>query len=315
MAIIRNNDFSVGRTERINTNILDSEGLRLSIFYRNLNAEQTPYDGKAKSMTLKEAAKNNNGTPTNLPANFNDLIQTFEYAPPTDNLWNVEIQLSDVAGTVGASTTYNDKRNLLQLYKNIESVTNTWLKTKSDLWKVDLGNAKIKINDYISRFCNNEMGMFLANQVNFTPISLNVDDNPFGELQQTGSFYKNAKVVKSIKSDDNLKINFLVSNYDITDILIEPWIAAIAQHGLIETGNICLKAKIILREYSGGYPKEASEKKYEGFMKARKEYIFENCFPIQRDEVKKEYTPNEAGTYKNQIVTFKYDSYKIKYLF
>ena len=50
-------------------------------------------------------------------------------------------------------------------------------------------------------------------------------------------------------------------------------------------------------------------------MKARKQYIFENCFPTSRDEIKKEYSPNEAGVYKNQVVSFKFDSYKIRYIF
>jgi hypothetical protein len=31
----------------------------------------------------------------------------------------------------------------------------------------------------------------------------------------------------------SLKVNFLVSNWDIGDILFEPWIAAVAQRGLI----------------------------------------------------------------------------------
>lgn len=139
----------------------------------------------------------------------------------------------------------------------------------------------------------------MAQNVNFTPFSLNVDGQPFGELQQHGGFFKNAKIVKSRKDDDTLKINFLVSNWDITDILIEPWIAALAQHGLIEYGPISLKAKIIITEYSAAYPKFSSEQEYSGQMKARKQYIFNNCFPIQRDEVKKTYEPNEAGQYKN----------------
>lgn len=156
--------------------------------------------------------------------------------------------------------------------------------------------------------------MFLAQRINFTPISLNIDSNPFGEIQQHGGFYKNAKVVKSRKDDDLLKINFLISNWDITEILIDPWIAAISQHGLIADDNV-LKAKIVVKEYSASHEKFSSEDTYSGVMEARKEYIFDNCFPISRESPEKVYDVDEAGKYKTSVVTFAYDNYEIKYLF
>ena len=50
-------------------------------------------------------------------------------------------------------------------------------------------------------------------------------------------------------------------------------------------------------------------------MEARKQYIFDNCFPISREAPEKIYETDEAGKYKTSIVTFSYDSYKINYLF
>jgi hypothetical protein len=49
-------------------------------------------------------------------------------------------------------------------------------------------------------------------------------------------------------------------------------------------------------------------------MECRKEYIFENCVPVNRGAVEKTYELNNAGTFKNSIVEFKYEDYKIKYL-
>lgn len=50
-------------------------------------------------------------------------------------------------------------------------------------------------------------------------------------------------------------------------------------------------------------------------MEARKQYVFDGCFPISRDETQKNYETDEAGTYKNSVVTFVYDNYNINYLF
>ncbi len=48
-----------------------------------------------------------------------------------------------------------------------------------------------------------------------------------------GGFLKFGKVVQSRTSTDELKVNFLVSNWDIGDILFDRWIAAVSQKGLI----------------------------------------------------------------------------------
>jgi hypothetical protein len=47
----------------------------------------------------------------------------------------------------------------------------------------------------------------------------------------------------------------LVSNWDIGDILFDPWIAAVAQKGLIEDDNSSIKGKIVIKEYASSLPK------------------------------------------------------------
>lgn len=316
MAIIKNSDWSVGSVRQLNQYEYDTEQAGKYRFFQMLN--DSSYKSKLlqhdKELTLSNQLYNT----TNTPINFNQKLQIFQFSPPSDNLWNVEITLSDRSGGVG-SQVVADNKNLLQLYYNILSVNNNWSNNNDERWKIDMTQVKntsmTNIDDYIRSFCSSGLGIFLAQQVQFTPFSINADAAPFGELQQHGSFFKNGKAVKSRKDDDNLKINFLVSNWDIGDILIEPWMAAIAQYGLIERGDICIKAKIKITEYSASRPKFNSEENYGNEMRARKQYIFNNCFPIQRDEVKKTYDPNEAGQFKNQVVTFMFDDYHINYLF
>lgn len=74
--------------------------------------------------------------------------------------------------------------------------------------------------------------------------------------QQHGGFFNFGNIAQSRPNNRKLNINFLISNWDIGDILFDPWIAAVTQKGLIEDGNSSIKAKIVIREYSSALPKE-----------------------------------------------------------
>lgn len=314
MAIIKNSDYSIGTVKRLNQYEMDSD-LAQKYRYLELKNQTSNYEHRAKSISLRNLPREGKHIPKNLPANFNDKLQTFEFAPPSDNLWNITIQPSR-AQMIGDIDTSN--QNLFQLYKNITSVNQTWASNRAEGWQVSLNQAKNTskqtAENFIKQFCDNELGVFLAQKVNFTPMSVNYDSDTFGIIQQQGGFFKNAKIVKSRKNDDNLKINFLISNWDLSEILIDPWIAAISQHGLIADG-LTLKAKIIITEYSASHPKFTDSEEYDGMMTARKQYVFDGCFPVSRDETSKSYELNEAGTYKNSVVNFVYDNYQINYLF
>ena len=290
MATIRNSDLTVGRTERINQYQTDTEITGLARFFQltELKKKSQP----EANVTLGQQQE----IVSNLPSNFNQKIQIFQFAPPSDNLWNVSFKLAHCEGMT-------TKRDLTQLYKNILAVNDGWKKWHGEPWHVSIKSEE-SVDDFIRHLSSDEIGLFLAQSVQFSPFSVQVDKNPFGELQQFGGFYKNGKISKGRNDEDTLKINLIVSNWDLSDILIEPWIAAISQNGLIMANNkdgnyINLKADITITEYSASYPKMTSEHEYSKQMKARKQYIFHNCFPISRDEVKKEYSPNEAGSYKN----------------
>jgi hypothetical protein len=93
-------------------------------------------------------------------------------------------------------------------------------------------------------------GIFLAQDVNFPPLQTQINQNYFTGGQQHGSFYNFGNISMSRPNNRNLNISFLISNWDIGDILFDPWVAAVAQKGLIEDGNSTIKAKITVSEYS-----------------------------------------------------------------
>lgn len=320
MQTIKNSDYSVGYVTRLNQYQMDMDEAQ-KYRYHQLTMADT-YGGKykhgAKKGNWKEVKATANDV-LNTPEIFNSKIQLFLFSPPSDNLWNVTFELSTFDIDSNPSKLQNYNKSINQLYQNILAVNSKWSEVNAEPWAVNMGNVKTTSKksvqeDYLGHFANDSIGVFLAQRVGFTPISLNIDGNPFGEIQQHGGFYKNGKVVKSRNDTDRLKINFLISNWDITEVLIEPWIAAIAQHGLI-ADEINLKAKIIVTEYSSSHEKFTDNEEYAGTMTARKQYIFDNCFPISRETPEKIYETDEAGKYKTSIVEFAYDYYTINYKF
>ena len=258
--ILNNNAFTVGRVMTGNQYQADTEIAGQARFLQ-LSAINQTID-KTKKPSLDNLDGN---TFLNTPVNFNQKLQIFQFAPPSDNLWNVSFKLSYYEGQP------NNNNNLLQLYKNILSVNEGWSNWHEEKWKMDLKqietSSQENVDNFIRHLCSDEIGVFLAQQINFTPFSVQVDKNPFGELQQFGGFYKNGKIVKGRNDEDSIKINFIISNWDITDLLIEPWIAAIAQNGSIMASNkdgkyIHLKADITITEYSASYPRKNEQQEY-----------------------------------------------------
>lgn len=159
-------------------------------------------------------------------------------------------------------------------------------------------------------------GIFLAQNISFTPMTNNILDNPWtiGSSEHAG--FLNFGLLSMGRQDPkSLKVSFLVSNWDIGDLLFDRWIAAVAQHGLLESGDTSIKAKITITEYSAGVDEKYRSDKEKIGMRERKQYIFHNCIPTSRGEVSKTYEQSEAGTFKKFIVDFRYEDYQINYLF
>lgn len=240
---------------------------------------------------------------------FISKMQTFEFAPPSDNLWSVQIKLQSIS-------TPNELSNL---YSNIIAVNKAWTNKISSKWKINLPKNTSALQSYLSDFSQNA-GLFLAQSISFTPLSITSSNNFFGELQNHGGFFNTGNIIQSRQPHSGLKISFLVSNWDVGDIIFEPWIAAIAQKGLIQDGKLPIKAKIIITEYSSGQPlptvlKKEYKKQTVSEMFPRKQYIFYNCYPVSRGPIDKNYEYAEAGAFKTNVVDFRFDDYEINYLY
>lgn len=240
---------------------------------------------------------------------FLTKLQKFQYAPPSDNLWTVEITSQE--------TPQPKTNGLVTLYKSITNINESWQKSIQSKWKVSLENPKKKNStvdqNYIAQFAQ-QSGIFLAQNINFTPHSVTTSESVFPQGTQHSAFLNFGYFTQNRQINRSLKISFLVSNWDIGDILFDPWIAAVGQHGLIEDGSTGVKSKIIIKEYSAGIDSAKNNKVSPTSMYCRKQYIFHNCVPVNRGSVEKKYDFNDAGTFKLSVVQFKYDDYEIQYL-
>ena len=250
-----------------------------------------------------------NTSSQNMLSNFMQKMQLFQFAPPSDNIWTVSIE---VASARGSNLTDKDDlgTSIGTLYNGIIAANKLWSQKTATRWAINVD--KLSLNDkFFSNFADLPE-IFLASDINFTPIENQIESNIFTQANQYGSFYNFGHIGMARPNNRNLNISFLVSNWDIGDILIDPWIAAVAQKGLIEDGQGCIKADILIKEYAvykapqTNYTKNAE-------MECRKQYRFFNCVPTKRGEVSKNYDPNEAGTFKKSIVSFKFDDYRIDY--
>lgn len=243
---------------------------------------------------------------------FVNKMGNFYYAPPSDNFWTVDIRLHS-RGDEG-----NEKPNLSFLYKNILDANLIYdAYHVNSNWKVGfkMHIDENKKRSFISGF-EGESGMFLAQSVNFRPYALTINENSFSPGQSSGGFLTFGKIVQSKTGGNECNISFLISNWDICEVLIDPWIAAIGKWGLIESSDIKnLKADIFVHEYSVSVDKNINPDEDYNFQSLvhRKTYKFFKAFPINRGETSKNYDFNQAGTFKTSTVNFKFDEYSIEY--
>lgn len=156
--------------------------------------------------------------------NFLTKLESFTFAPPSDNLWNVEIYLE--------SQNTQLKNDIVELYSNIVNVNKMWNQKVGTRWKIDLEQPSRTSGNtgetYIQHF-SEKSGIFLAQDINFTPMSINVIDKPWSASANNNMFLNFGNVATGRSESKSLKISFLISNWDIGDILFDPWISAVGQ--------------------------------------------------------------------------------------
>lgn len=275
------------------------------------------------------ADTNHTELPFNLLNNFMSMMQMFQFAPPSDNIWTVSITCIPHKVKTEDNKIVDVKPSLETLYKAIREVNKKWNEKVASKWEIKLEGAESAANQTVSQAFIEKFGgtpeIFLAQDLNFSPIQVDMNHGIFPQGSQFGSFYNFGRVAMARPNNRNLNISFLISNWDICDILFDPWIAAVAQKGLIEDGNSTIKANITIKEYTVCPPVYTNEpmnisansenkNKNKYVMECHKQYTFYNCVPIKRGEISKNYEPNDAGTFKKSIINFVFDDYKIEYL-
>ena len=310
--VITNDDGTTGYISNANKYLYSDDYLKKYKLLQALSKPNIRQHARAKAGGTGKNADEIANTEAPSILSFITKLQKFYFAPPSDNLWTIQIDSMD------NDTPKTSK--LPTLYRAIIEQNSSWKDKKVQTsWGVDMStvqsrNEKI-VDEYIQQFCTNS-GIFLAQNVNFTPHSLTTTDSVFPQGMQHAGFLNFGYIAQNRQINRSLKISFLVSNWDIGDILFEPWIAAAAQRGLVEDGvSSTIKARITIKEYSTGIPKDMlKEKTFINHMQCRKEYIFTNCVPVNRAAIEKSYEFNNAGTFKSIPIEFKFDDYKIKYL-
>ena len=238
---------------------------------------------------------------TNVLGTYLDKFKNWSFCPPSNNLWTITF-LAASYGNVNAMGT------LYELYSNIVKVNQSYDAIYSPLWRITSPNG---VDTYMSTAQDSEIGLFLANEINFNGNSINIADSQSNSMHQYTGWASYGKTQTGRNHNHAAKIKFAETNWDLIDIFIDRWIAAIGQQGLIEDSTLpTIKANIVITEYSCGSPTKA---KNTGAWVPRKKTTLKRAFPKSRQETKLTYDPETAGEMKYNIVDFEFEAYEVYY--
>lgn len=247
---------------------------------------------------------------------FLTKLDNWVFCPPSSNLWTIKIEM-------------NDGGNLESLYGQILNANSNFTNLYDTKWGVayenilnngalDTAKTTLDTTSYVFLLQDGNIGLFLANQISFDSHAAQINTSP-GEMSNHSGFLTFPMTVMGKGAQDKtLKINFLQTNWDIGEILIDPWIAAILQQGLIEAKTLPkIKAKLTLNEYSAGIPRKVVKEKnlpkeYKTWF-LRKQIVFNKIVPFDREGKKLSYSSEDAGKLESCLVQFKFENYKITY--
>lgn len=219
-------------------------------------------------------------------------LADYKYCPPSDNLWTVEIRQHSYGEGDSANNTLD------KLYNAIKTVNESWRgSTFITAWNIKMPTEIAQNVDtiYLSDFVS-ELGVFLAQDITVQTFENQFDQSTGMDLIAHGGFLNMGRVFQSRATPNTCNISFLISNWSISDILVEPWIAAIAQRGLTErtdgglSGTGSIRADIIIRQYSASSPISEKDK-----MILRKTITLYNAFPQKRGVLELKYDSGTAG--------------------
>lgn len=239
---------------------------------------------------------------------FIERMRDWNAAIPSANLWTVEIFPHQYGAESVSSTA--------QLLVNIMAANTRHNLNLGSIWRVDDkfngGNIAKNPLAYLGQTGGVNIGMFYANSISFSNNSVSINDGISGDNIPHGGFLQFGKVATNKNQALQARISFMCSNVDINDILIDRWISAIAQQGLIEDASLPnIKADIFLTCYSASVPGVNKEERHTSWV-PRKQYKLYKCFPISREQNQFGYEKEDAFM-KYQVVDFSIQTYTVQY--
>jgi hypothetical protein len=236
---------------------------------------------------------------THIIGTYLEKFKDWKYCPPSDHLWTVTFLLAP------RNDNQKEANTFANLYNNILKVNAAHDSVYSSLWKVDVPNGA---KDFVINAQDNNVGLFLINQLNFDTNNVNIYD---GTSVSHSGWLSPGKTQAGRSITHKARMRFAATNWDINEIFIDKWIAAIGQQGLIEDSNLPnIKANIIITQYSCGAPTASNIR---GTWIPRKKITLLKAFPFNRGDTRLEYSPSEAGDMKYNTVDFHFDAYQIQY--
>ena len=233
---------------------------------------------------------------------FLTKLENWKYCPQSNHLWTITFLLSSRGDKQNEASTFNS------LYNNILKVNALYDATYSPLWKITTPNGA---TDFVINSQDENIGLFLVNEVSFNANSVSIQDTQSGAQQQYTGWLSYGKTQTGRNHNHAGKIKFAQTNWDFIEIFIDRWIAAIGQQGLIEDSSLPnIKANIIITEYACGVPGKSKNK---GTWIPRKKITLKRAFPKDRQATKLDYSPDTAGEMKYNIVDFEFDAYEVYY--
>lgn len=236
---------------------------------------------------------------------FLEQMKKWQFCPPSTNLWTIEIVEHNDGS--GSSTGYN----LSSLYNNIIKVNKQFNKHFTNSYSIlkDTQNQSA-VSTFISSAQHNKIGLFLATDVSFNANAVTIVDKSSSFAEPFTGWLSYGKIQQGRTHNRAAVINFYHSNWDINEILFDPWIAAIGQQGLIEGDEADkiynIKADIYIKEYAASVSDGTS-------WVLRKQIKLTKAFPKSREQYRYTYSNDDAGVFKSTKIDFEFENYAIEY--
>lgn len=237
---------------------------------------------------------------------FIERMSDWRAGVPSANLWTVNI----IPHNDGQSIGTNERFTPGQVLKNVQAANQIYTTYGgSSQWKVE--DKSTILEEVSADPARHHIEMFWADSVSFLNNSVSINDNISGENIPYSGFIQYGKVATNRNQSLTARIRFMCSNVDINEILIDRWIAAIAQQGLIESSEFPnIKADIVLTCFAASIPKGAPEPRL--VCEKRKQYFLKKCFPISREQTQYGYTVEDAMMHYS-TVDFSVQNYSVVY--